>query len=133
MATQTIAPTLQNIKKNSLGTASFDLQIKGMRQPQRFSTYPMSKGGSTEQITIQSDKRIGTICLTTGKGSLSASHANGAYFHDLSLDKLANKMTDFQLSPEQLTALTNQIKGTASPKAGTNGVVTVDNSMAAFV
>lgn len=133
MATQTITPIFQNIKKNILGTASFEMQIQGMRKPQRFSVYPMQKGGSEQEITIQSDKRIGTISLTTGKGSLSASHANGAYFHDLALDKLANKMTDFQLSPEQLTALTNQIKGTASPKAGTNGIVTVDNSMAAFV
>lgn len=132
MATTT-APVIDNFKKNIMGTAQFDLKIGGMRSPQAFNVVPMGKGGSTDVITIQSDKRIGTLNLTTGAGSLSATHSGGAYFAHLAIDRSKGKMTAFQLTPEQLSLLTQAIKGTASAKAGSSGWVYADNSAAALV
>lgn len=113
--------TLSNIHTNRMGTASFDLKLVGMRKPQDFIVYPITK--ETKELTIQSDTRIGTINVSTGKGKMSQSHASGAYFHHLNFDKL----TDFELSADDLDKLTSGIKKTAGDSVGSNGITT-DNS-----
>ena len=117
---------IENIRRNSMGTASFGMKLKGMRKFQDFIVYPMQAGDDTAEIKIQSDTRIGKLNLTTGKGRMSQSHANGAYFMHLQLDKL----NEFELNPTSLEAIRTQIKMTASAKAGTNGIIFCDNSQA---
>lgn len=113
-----------NIQGNIMGTTSFYLQIKGMRKPQDFIVYPISKDDSAKTITIQSDTRIGTLNLENGKGEMSQSHQNGAYFMHLSMDK----KTPFEVKVEDLETLKMHLILTASDKAGNNGVMTCDNS-----
>lgn len=114
---------ISNIRKNIMGTTSFDLKLKDMRKPQDFIVYPSSK--ASNEITIQSDKRIGKINITNGKGKMSQNHASGAYFHHLNFDKL----TEFELSPEDLEKLVSFLKSTATAKAGVMGISS-DNSAA---
>lgn len=118
--------TITNIIKNRMGTTSFDLKMEGMRKPQDFIVYPISANSDLKEIKIQSDKRIGMLDINTGKGKMSQNHASGAYNHHLIFDK----MVDFELNATDLEALRTQIVGTASDKAGTNGLIYCDNSNA---
>ena len=114
---------LDKLHKNIMGTLSFDLKISGMRKPQDFIVYPA--GEKTDAILIQSDTRIGRINMTSGKGVMSQSHANGAYGVHLSMDKLI----PFELSESQLKELKAKISGTAGESVGSS-FVTSDNSFA---
>jgi hypothetical protein len=117
---------IANIKRNRLGTASFDGQFKGMRKPQDFIVYPIK--GNDGYITIQSDTRIGTVNLDTGFVELAGPIASGAYFHHLVSRKYCGA-----LSGEELLTLKAQIACTSSAKAGSNGVIYTDNSGAISV
>jgi len=117
---------ISNIKKNRMGTTSFDMKLKGMRKTQDFIVYPISANDTEQEIKIQSDTRIGRLSLITGKGIMSQSHQSGAYAHHLIMDK----MNPFEVKAEDLEALKNHIRGTASPMAGNNGIIFCDNSNA---
>lgn len=113
---------ITNMHTNCMGTLSFDGKFMGMRKAQDFIVYPMH--GESDTIKIQSDTRMGQIDLATGDVIMNKPHASGAYFLHLSLE---GKVID-KLDPETLFTLKAHIMGTASGKAGTNGIVYTDNS-----
>lgn len=113
---------ITNIKKNCMGTVSFDGKFLGMRKAQDFIVYPI-KEMEGSKITIQSDTRIGHLCMDTGAITLAGPHASGAYFHHLPFAERKG-----QASSEELLLLKAAIMATASGKAGTNGIVYTDNS-----
>lgn len=115
--------TISNIRRNIMGTISFDMKLKGMRKPQDFIVYPITSDSAGDPIKVQSDTRIGLIDLPTGRGLMSQSHSSGAYNHHLQLDK----KTKFTLSDSDRKMLTDKIKGTAGSSVGTRGITT-DNS-----
>lgn len=119
---------ISNMKKNCMGTLSFDGQFPGMRKAQDFCVYPISDE-DPEDIKIQSDTRMGSINLKSGWLTMSNAHANGAYHHHLMLE--GSKV--YKLSAEELFMLKAQVMATASGHAGTNGIVFCDNKGAAEV
>lgn len=118
---------LSNFHRNTLGTVSFDAKFDGMRKPQDFDVYPMQAGGDHSRIAIQSDTRYGHIYLDDGRVFMSPSVAGGAYSHHLAKGKFLTP-----ISAEELLLLKSHILSSASPKAGTHGVI-CDNSQAATV
>ena len=116
------------LKRNIMGTTDIEMKITGMRKPQSFIVYPISKDDSGEIITIQSETRIGKIDLSTGRGLMSQSHSNGAYFVHFQMDK----KTPFVLSDNDLKDLKEHINKTSGASVGTRGIVT-DNSGASKV
>lgn len=117
---------ISNLHRNIMGTVSFDGQFDGMRKVQDFIVYPMKDAAETAKI--QSDTRIGAIDMQTGVVVLSKPHSSGAYFMHMMEAKPAGK-----LSGEELLLLKASIFGSASAKAGTNGIIYTDNSAAAKV
>ena len=107
-----------------MGTASFDMKLKGMRKFQDFIVYPISKNDSEKVIKVQSDTRIGYIDLKDGKIRITKSFQGGAYNHHLTMTKL----DEFQLAEVDSSTLRMYIFTTASEKAGTNGIMYCDNS-----
>ncbi len=116
---------ISNIRRNCMGTTSFDGKFPGMRKPQDFIVYPFHAGNDANVATIQSDTRIGRVDLTTGAVILSASKSSGAYFVHLIGAKVAGI-----LSAEDLLMLKAGIFATAHGMAGTNGIMYTDNSAA---
>ena len=113
---------IDTIKIGIMGTAEFNLKVKGMRKPQNFCVYPIKEADPL--ITIQSDRRIAQIDINTGKGKINKkSYSGGAYFHHLSHSPLM----EFQLSESDLQALKEVIFNTASKRAGSS-IVKSDNS-----
>jgi hypothetical protein len=116
---------ITNIRKNIMGTVSFDGQFQGMRKPQDFIVYPMHDGNDATHAKVQSDTRIGKIDLANGNVIMSPSRAGGSYGVHMLLAKPVG-----QLSSEELLLLKAAIMATASGKAGSNGIVYTDNSAA---
>jgi hypothetical protein len=116
---------LKNIRKNCMGTVSFDGQFPGMRKAQDFIVYPMHAGNDASKAKIQSDTRIGTIDMETGEVVMSPPRAGGSYGVHMMLAKPIGK-----LSAEELFMLKAGIFGTAHGHAGSNGIVYTDNSAA---
>lgn len=116
---------IKNIRKNCLGTVSFDAKFRGLRKFADFIVYPIKAGDEPGRIVIQSDTRIGFIEVADGRVLLSKPHASGAYFHHLSGARYVDK-----LSPEDLLMLKAHIFATAHGAAGKaeNGIVQTDNS-----
>lgn len=119
---------ISNMRTNSLGTASFDMKIQGWRKSQEFCVYPISAGGSTKTITIQSDKRYGKMNTELGTMVISKNHNNSCSVH-FQLDVAMGKAERHDLNKEQLFELTQFIGKTAKAKAGNNSMgVYTDNS-----
>ncbi len=116
---------ISNIRKNCMGTVSFDGKFDGMRKAQDFIVYPMHSGNQTETALVQSDTRIGRIHLSSGAVMMSPSRAGGSYNAHLMLCKPAGTLTS-----EELMMLKASIMATANGHAGSNGVVYTDNSAA---
>jgi len=112
-----------NFHRNIMGTLSFDMKLPNMRKAQDFIVYPASE--KTDYITIQSNTRFGKIEMTTGRGLMSQSHANGAYAVHMHIDKLVK----FQLTDSQLEKLKEELAKTAGSSVG-RSVVISDNSYA---
>ncbi|UUZ66345.1 hypothetical protein LP417_35635 (plasmid) [Polaromonas sp. P1-6] len=115
--------SITNIKRNCMGTVSFDARFIGMRKDQEFDVYPIGQGESPTRIKVQSDTRIGYIDLTTGNVHLSASIKGGAQIRHL----VATVGLE-TLDAEDLFNLKAHILGSANGMAGTNGVMYTDNS-----
>jgi hypothetical protein len=111
------------LKRNIMGTTDIEMKISGMRKSQDFIVYPIGKDDSGDIITIQSETRIGKIDLSSGRGLMSQSHSNGAYFVHFQMDKL----TPFTVSESDLEDIKAHIFRTAGSKVGTRGIVS-DNS-----
>jgi hypothetical protein len=116
---------LSNIRRNCMGTTSFDAKFKGMRKAQEFIVYPLKAGDDTKRVTIQSDTRFGYL-LMNGGVYLCPPVSSGA--NSLHSAKIAHIDT---LSNDELTSIRDHIIRSANPKAGTNGIVHTDNSGAA--
>lgn len=58
------------------------LKLGSMRKAQDFVVYPAAADAT--KLTVQSDTRIATLDLTTGKAVLSKAHSSGSYFVHLS-------------------------------------------------
>jgi hypothetical protein len=116
------------LTKNILGTTSIEMKISGMRKTQDFSVYPIGKDDTDKIITIQSETRIGKIDLATGRGLMSQSHSNGAYFVHFQMDKL----TPFTINEKDLKDITSHIYRTAGDNVGSRGIFS-DNSGASGV
>lgn len=118
---------LANIRKNRMGTVSFDATFPGQRKAQDFIVYPLHAGNPTDRILVQSDKRIGHIDLATGAVALSPSRAGGSYATHLHLAAPVGS-----LSAEEIFLLKAQIFATAHGDAGRsiNRVIGTDNSAA---
>jgi len=116
------------LSKNIMGTTDIEMKISGMRKSQDFIVYPISKDDTDKIITIQSSTRIGKIDLSTGRGLMSQSHSNGAYFVHFQMDKL----TPFTVSESDLEDIKAHIFRTAGSSVGTRGIVS-DNSGASGV
>ena len=111
------------VKGNIMGTTSLELKIKGMRKPQDFIVYPISNDQAGKPITIQSDTRFGYLDLSSGRGLMSQSHANGAYSYHFSMDK----KVPFKISETDVQKIKEHLASKASSKAG-NSVIFSDNS-----
>ena len=116
------------LSKNIMGTTSIEMKISGMRKSQDFSVYPIAKDDTDKIITIQSETRIGKIDLATGRGLMSQSHSNGAYFVHFQMDKL----TPFTINEKDLKDITSHIFRTAGDNVGSRGIFS-DNSGASGV
>jgi hypothetical protein len=106
---------ISNIRKNCMGTASFDGLFAGQRKVQDFIVYPM--GERTDAARIQSDKRAGFINLQNGEVYLSKNQYDFGNAHFVG-----------ELPAAELKVLRNSIVATADRNAGNNGVITCDNS-----
>jgi hypothetical protein len=116
------------LKRNIMGTTDIEMKISGMRKAQDFIVYPIGKDDAGSIITIQSETRIGKIDLTSGRGLMSQSHSNGAYFIHFQMDKLI----PFTVSDSDLQNIKSHIFKTAGANVGTRGVVS-DNSGASGI
>jgi len=115
---------ISNIKKNIMGTASFDGKFAGMRKAQDFIVYPMQDSG--EIISVQSDNRFGRIDLGTGKVEMSAPatcHAGSAWLLLCQMRKTTKTDT---IPAEELQALRAGIKATGGLLVG-NSIVKCEN------
>ena len=117
---------IENIRKNRMGTVSFDGKFAGMRKAQDFIVYPMKEAETHAQV--QSDTRIGAIDLQSGFVMMSPARQGGSYGVHLALAANVGKLT-----AEELLMFKAHILATAHGMAGTNGVVYCDNSGAADV
>ena len=114
---------ISNMHRNIMGTVSFDGKFDGMRKAQDFIIYPMHAGQSSAAAKIQSDTRIGMICLESGKVILSPARKGGSYGVHLALATYAGT-----LGAEELLMLKGHIMASAHGNAGTNGIIYTDNS-----
>ena len=119
---------ISRLRKNIMGTLSFDLKAGSMRKAQDFIVYPMSE--LEDKIKIQSDKKFGLISLEDGRGILSK--GSGNTFMHLRRDMAMRNVITFQLSSSQLEELINSLRSTGGKEVG-NSVVISDNSGASLL
>jgi hypothetical protein len=112
---------ISNMKRNIMGTLSFDMKVEGMKLPQDFIVYPMNAGDTS--IKIQSDKRFGRLNLSTGEVVMNKKNVNNASSIHLSR---GDNMT-FKLTSSQLSSLKTAIKSTGGKSVGNAGISS-DNS-----
>tara|TARA_Y100001972_G_scaffold42156_2_gene52007 strand:+ start:1526 stop:2932 length:1407 start_codon:yes stop_codon:yes gene_type:complete len=74
-------PEISRIRRNIMGTTSFDLKGGKMRKPQDFIIYPKPKNDTYPPyiFQIQSDTRIGLIDMRNGRIIATPPQQNGAY------------------------------------------------------
>jgi hypothetical protein len=108
---------ITNIHKNCMGTISFDAQFKGMRKPKDFIVYPNPENGV---LFIQGDTYCGYI--DTRAGTIKFGKARNSW--EMKLAALKTDVID------NIADLITAVRATASPMAGTNGIVFCDNSTA---
>jgi len=128
---KTTKAKFSNLCKNCMGTASFDLQIEGMRKPQEFVVYPIQETNDADKIHIQSDHRYGILDTNTGKGRMSANKNQYANSFFLAICEAKGTAVDFELTQLDLQTLRMFIFTTAKKLAGDNCIsMYCDNSNA---
>jgi hypothetical protein len=112
------AETVQitNIKKNVMGTISFDMKTKDMRKAQDFIVYPMES--ASDKVAIQSDGRFGYILFN--KNGILMSAKNKVNANSWSFQ--SGPKATYTLTSSQMNQLKSAIKGTAGDSVGTHGV-----------
>jgi hypothetical protein len=118
---------LSNIRKNCMGTISFDMMYKGMRKSDRFTVYPKSKNDTDTTIIVQSGDRFGRVDLSSGKCVMAVKRGFCNSIH-LSMQIACKTAKAVLFSSEQCAELRTKILGTYSHHAGTNGMIYSDNS-----
>ena len=118
---------ITNLHKNIMVTTSFDAAFPTFRKAQDFIVYPLTEG---QTIEVQSDKRFGTIDLTTGAVVLSESKSN-ANSITFAMSQIRRTTLKFALPSESLEALKAHIKSTSGHSVGE--LVKCDNSGAAAI
>ena len=123
------------MKKNCLGTMSFTLKMGKMKKAEDFCTYPIQKGEDGDIVRLQSSHRWAELNTRTGVIELSARRAQYANSIWLMICR-ANGTAERDLATEtQLNEMLSAIRGTASPMAGGNNILSMycDNSNANLV
>ena len=111
-----------------MGTVDVHLKAGNMRKPAGFTAYPRSANAAEgDPLKFQSDNRV-ALLYPDGKLILSDAVTVHPGFHILDMPWV--KKFECQVSAEQMEAMRVAVKPTASPKAGTNGIVFCDNSNA---
>lgn len=122
------------MRKNCLGTMSFELRLGKMKKAEAFCTYPIQKDDSPLHIFLQSHHRWAVLNTKTGQVELSARRAQYANDVWLAVCRAQGTNEFDQATPEQLDTILSAIRGTASPKAGNNILsMYCDNTNAALV
>ena len=107
---------ITNIKRNIMGTISFDLKTKNMRKLQSFSVYPITE--PSNKVEIQSNARFGYILFD--KDALIISAKNRTYANSWTFQ--ADEKIVIKLSSSQMEQLKTAIKGTSGDSVGTSFV-----------
>lgn len=126
---------LVSMKKNCLGTMSFTLKMGKMKKAEDFCTYPIQRDDNGDIVRLQSSHRWAELNTRTGVIELSARRAQYANSIWLMICR-ANGTAERDLATEtQLNEMLSAIRGTASPNAGGNNILSMycDNSNANLV
>ena len=129
------AMELVSMKKNCLGTMSFTLKMGKMKKAEDFCTYPIQRDDNGDIVRLQSSHRWAELNTRTGVIELSARRAQYANSIWLMICR-ANGTAERDLATEtQLNEMLSAIRGTASPNAGGNNILSMycDNSNANLV
>ena len=118
---------ITSMKKNCLGTMSFELKIGKMKKAEEFCTYPIQRGESGDKVFLQSHHRWAELNTRTGEIEMSARRAQYANSMFLLECKIKGIAESDKATAEQLEKMLGAIRGTASPKAG-NSLIFCDNS-----
>lgn len=114
---------------------SFELKIGKMKKAEWFCTYPIQRGDNGDKVSLQCKHRWAYLNTRTGEIEMSArraQYANSMWFLECEIKGTIEKD---QASPEELETMLSAIRGTASPNAGGNNILSMycDNSNAALV
>lgn len=123
------------MKKNCLGTMDFTLRMGKMKKAEEFVTYPVQKDDNGDKVWLQSHHRWAELNTRTGEIELSARRAQYANSMWLMLCKINGTAESDKATKEQLEQICSAIRGTASPNAGGNNILSMycDNSNAGLV
>lgn len=117
-------------KRNCLGTMSFTLKLGKMKKAEEFCTYPVQRGDNGDKVYLQSHHRWAELNTRTGEIELSARRAQYANQMWLILCKVRGTDETDKATDGQLARMLSEIRGTANPMAGSNGIIYCDNSNA---
>ena len=122
-------------RKGCLGTMEFVLKIGRMKKAEEFVTYPVQKDDNGDKVWLQSSHRWAELNTRTGEIELSARRAQYANSMWLMLCKINGTAETDKATTEQLSEMLSAIRGTASPNAGGNNILSMycDNSNAGLV
>lgn len=121
-----------SMRKNCLGTMDFTLKIGKMKKAEEFCTYPIQKNDGLDKVRLQSSHRWAELNPKTGEIEMSARRAQYANSMWLLECKFKGTAETDKASSEQLEQILSAIRGTASPNAGGNNILSMycDNSKA---
>ena len=113
----------------------FTLKLGKMKKAEEFITYPVQKDNNGAVLWLQSHHRWAELNTRTGEVHLSARRAQYANSMWLLVCKMNGTDEHDAATPEQLTAILDAVRGTASPNAGGNNCLAMycDNSNAVLV
>ena len=122
-------------RKGCLGTMEFVLKMGRMKKAEEFVTYPVQKDDNGDKVLLQSSHRWAELNTRTGEIELSARRAQYANSMWLMICKANGTSECDKATAEQLDEMLSAIRGTASPNAGGNNILSVfcDNSNAGLV
>lgn len=109
---------ISKIRKNCMGTISFNATFSGMRKEQDFIVYPNPEN----HLLIQSSSRVAKVNFDGKLAIVVAGSVAEFSFRTQKFDTIEN-----------IAELLKAVRGTASSHAGTNGIVYCDNSAAALI
>jgi len=126
---------IESYYRNCLGTMSFVLKMGRMKKAEKFTTYPIQRGDNGDIVRLQSQHRWAELNTRTGEIELSArraQYANSWWLIECKFKGIDEKDT---ATAEQLDEMLSAIRGTASPNAGGNNILSMycDNSNANLV